>query len=206
VDPRTSKSVDAYDRVAAEYLERWRDARPRDAAKKFGAMAGRGATILDAACGPVLDVRVLRDAGVHVVAGDLSQECMRVGKTYFPKGSLARWDYRRLPFADDTFGGIWAAGALQHLPLAEVRPALAELRRVHGRGPIFLSFPEGHAELAPLEDPPAGTVYVTKISADELKALLVAAGYREVEVEQRPDLQERPGLSWLYGWGRLPAA
>lgn len=203
MDPRTAQSVAAYDRVAADYLDRWRDARPRDAARKFATLAGRGTTVLDPACGPVLDVRLLRDAGLHVVAGDLSHECMRVGKTYFPKGSLARWDFRCLPFPDATFGGIWAVGALQHLPLAEVRPALAELRRVHARGPIFVTFPEGRGELEPLEDPPAGQVHATRVTVDELKALLVSAGYSEVEVEERPDLQERREVTWLHGWGRL---
>ncbi len=128
---------------------------------------------------------------------------MRVGKTFFPKGSLARWDYRQLPFADATFAGVWAPASLQHLPVSEIRPALAELRRVHDRGPIFLTFLQGAADLAPFVDEPAGTVYATAVSADELKALVLAAGYTEVEVESRPDPLGRTGVTWLYGWGRL---
>jgi ubiquinone/menaquinone biosynthesis C-methylase UbiE len=205
LDQRTAMSIKAYDAVAAEYQELWRDRRPLDAVRKFAGLVGRGGRVLDPACGPVLDVRLLRDAGLHVVAGDRSAESMRVGKTFFPKGSLARWDLRRLPFLDDTFDGIWAPSALQHLPTSEIRPALAELRRVHKRGPIFLTFLEGSGELEPFEDPPAGTVYITSLSADELMALLLAAGYTEVETETRPDPLERSGVTWLYGWGRLPA-
>jgi ubiquinone/menaquinone biosynthesis C-methylase UbiE len=203
VDQRTAMSIKAYDAVAEEYQEHWRDQRPLDAVRKFAGLVGRGGRVLDPACGPVLDVRLLRDAGLTVFAGDRSAEAMRVGKTFFPKGALARWDLRQLPFLDDSFDGVWAHGALQHLPTSEIRPALAELRRVHRRGPIFLSFREGRGDLEPFEDPPAGTVYVTSLIADELKALLLAAGYTEVEVESRPDPLGRTGVTWLYGWGRL---
>jgi SAM-dependent methyltransferase len=203
VDQRTALSIAAYDAAAAAYLERWKEHRPLDAIRKFAGLAGRGARVLDAACGPAMDVRLLRDAGLHVVAGDRSHAAMKVGKTFFPKGSLACWDYRRLPFADAVFDGVWASAALQHLPAREIRPALAELRRVHRAGPIFLSFMDGSGELEAFDDEPAGTVYVTRVSGDELKALLLAAGYVEVEIETRPDPFQRTGVTWVYGWGRL---
>jgi SAM-dependent methyltransferase len=206
VDQRTAMSITAYDAAAAAYQERWKEHRPLDAVRKFGGLAGRGARILDVACGPALDVRLLRDAGLHVVAGDRSAEAMRVGKTFFPKGSLARWDFRQLPFLDGVFDGIWAPAALQHLPAAEIRPALAELRRVHRQGPIFVSFMEGRADLEPFEDEAVGTVYATAVEGDELTAPLLAAGYVEVEIETRPDPLGREGITWVYGWGRLRPA
>lgn len=203
MDTRTAQSVAAYDDVAEAYQEAWRQRRPLDAVRKFASMAGRGAKVLDAACGPVLDVRALRDAGLKVFAGDLSEESMRVGKMLFPKGSLARWDLRRLPFPDGAFEGVWTPAALQHLPRAEIRAALAELRRVHRTGPIFVSFREGSGDLEPVEDPPAGTVYATTVRGEELRALLLDSGYGEVEVERRPDPLERPEVAWVYGWGIL---
>jgi len=141
---------------------------------------------------------------LKVVAGDLSHESMRLGRLLFPKGSLARWDFRRLPFPDDVFGGVWAPAALQHLPRAQIRPALAELRRVQRSGPVFATFRQGAGNLDPVEDPPAGTVWATSVSSDELRALLLGAGYGEVEVETRPDPLDRPEVTWVYGWGRVP--
>ncbi|MDP9405972.1 MAG: class I SAM-dependent methyltransferase, partial [Actinomycetota bacterium] len=149
-----------------------------------------------------LDVRLLRDAGLTVVAGDRSHESMRVGRMLFPKGALARWDFRRLPFPDASFDGIWAPAALHHLPRGQIRPTLAEWRRVQRAGPLFVTFRHGDGELEPIEDPPAGTVYATTVTAEQLRALLLAAGYREVEVESRPDPLERAGVTWLHGWGR----
>lgn len=203
MEDRTLDSVRAYDAAAEDYQRLWRDRRPMDAVRKFARLAGRGASVLDAACGPILDVRVLRDAGLHVVAGDRSHAAMKIGKTYFPKGSLACWDLRRLPFGEGAFAGIWGPTALQHLPLGQIRPALAELRRVHGSGPIFLSFREGSCDLEPFDEPAVGTVWTSAVTGDELMALLLRAGYGQVEVEQRPDPLERPGVTWVYGWGRL---
>jgi len=204
VTGRTEESIAAYDAAAEAYQEQWRTLRPRDAVRTFASRAGRGARVLDPACGPALDIRLLRDAGLMVYAGDLSHEVMRVAKTLFPKGALARWDFRRLPFRDGAFDGVWAPAALQHLPRRGIRPALAELRRVHGRGPIFITFREGEEELAPFDDPPAGTVYTTTVTDLQLKALLLDAGYVDVEIERRPDPLERAGVTWLYGWGRVP--
>jgi hypothetical protein len=202
VDPLSS-TVAAYDRSAAEYLEAWKDRRPRDHARRFARMAGDGALVLDVAGGPGVDVRLLRDAGLRVVSGDLSAECMRVARTFAPKGLLARWDLRQLPFADGTFTGVWAPAALQHLPRRGILAALAELRRVQAGGPIFLTFPEGASDLGVLDDPPAGEVRATSVSAEELRALLLRAGYVDVEVEPRPDPRGVP-IRWVYGLGASP--
>lgn len=204
MDPRQHRTIAAYDEVAEAYHEQWKDLRPRDAAKRFAGLAGRGAVVLDVACGPGVDLRLLRDAGLTVVAGDAAPGAAKVAHTYFPKGALAQWDYRRLPFADDTFEGIWASAALQHTPLSELRGVLAELVRVHRTGPIYCSFQEGRRDLERTDDPPADPVYATAVTAEELQALLVAAGYVHVEVERRPDLLGRTDVTWLHAIGRLP--
>ena len=203
---RLRRSLEAYDGAAQAYQEHWRQRRPVDAVRTFAARAGRGARVLDVACGPGLDLRLLRDGGLAVVAGDLSHESVRVARTLFPKGAVARWDYRHLPFPDATFDGVWAPAALQHVPRAQVRRVLGEWRRTQRKGPIFVSLREGEGDLEEVDDPPAGTVYATTVSAEELKALLLDAGYVEVEVEQRPDPLDRPDVTWLYGSALLPAS
>ncbi|WP_165491881.1 class I SAM-dependent methyltransferase [Egibacter rhizosphaerae] len=205
MDARTRHSIDAYDAAARAYHDHWWDRRPLDAVRRFARSAGRGAIVLDVASGPALDVRGLRDVGLSVVAGDRSMEAMRLGLHLFPKRPLAVWDLRALPFADDTFGGIWAHAALQHLPRGELRRAFGELRRVHARGPIFVTFREGDGDLERVDDPPVGEVYATTLREAELKALLIDQGYRDVEVERRPDPLERREVAWLHGWGLFGA-
>lgn len=204
VDPRVRSSVAAYDAAAEAYQAFWRDKRLLDAVRTFAAAAGRGSRVLDVAAGPALDVRLLRDAGLQVVAGDLSHEALRLAKLLFPRGAMARWDFGRLPLRDDAVDGVWAPAALQHLPRRHIRGVLAEWRRIQRRGPVFVTFRQGGGDLDPVEEPPVGTVHVTSVSADELQALLLDAGYVDVEVEPRPDLLGRREITWLHGTGRLP--
>lgn len=204
MDPLTGQIVRTYDACASDYLEAWKDRRPRDSAKLFARLAGDDALVLDVAGGPGLDVRLLRDVGLRACSGDRSVESMRLARTFFPKGLLAAWDFRALPFADDQFAGIWAPAALQHLPRRGIPPALRELRRVQASGPIFLTFPEGESDLGVIDDPPAGEVQATSISVEELRALLLRLGYVEVEVESRPDPRGIP-QRWVYGWGLVPS-
>jgi SAM-dependent methyltransferase len=202
VDPRTQETIEAYGRAAERYHELWKERRPLDAVRTFGTLAGRNARVIDVACGPALDVRVLCDQGLAVFAGDRSEELMRIGHMLFPKRPLARWDFRRLPFADGVFDGVWAAAALQHLPRREMRAALGELRRVHGRGPIFVSFQQGRGDLELVDEPEVGPVHLTTVTGDELKTLLLDQGYQQVEIQVRPDPLARSDVSWVYGWGR----
>jgi ubiquinone/menaquinone biosynthesis C-methylase UbiE len=200
---RVADTAASYDRHASAYHALWRQRRPHDAIRKFLALAGRGSRVLDVACGPALDVRLLSDGGVKVFAGDLSQELLRLSKTFYPRGAIARWDVRRLPFPDEVFGGVWAPSALEHLPRGQIRQALRELRRVQRNGPLFVSFREGTGDLEAVEEPSLGTVHVTSVTAQQLRALLLDAGYVGVEVEPRPDPLGREDVRWLYGWGRL---
>ncbi len=203
MDDLLTVTVNAYDRCASEYLEAWKDRRPRESARRFARMAGEDALVLDVAGGPGLDVRLLRDVGLRAASGDLSMECMRVARTFFPKGLLARWDYRALPFADGQFNGIWAPAALQHLPRRAILPAMKELARVQAGGPIFMTFPEGESDMGLVEDPPAGQVQVTSVTSEELRGLLLRMGYVDVEVESRPDPR---GISqrWVHALGMAP--
>ena len=202
MDSRLEATRAAYDAAPADYQQHWRARRPLDAVRKFSSLAGRGARVLDVASGPALDVRLLRDGGLKVVAGDVSHESMRVARTLHPKGALARWDYRRLPFSDDTFDGVWAPAALQHMPRALIRATLREWRRVQRGGPLFVTMREGDGDLEAVEDPPAGVVYATSVSGEQLKAVLLAEGWVEVEVEPRPDPLERPDVTWLHAFAR----
>ena len=197
-------TLQAYDESAQAYHDVWQLRRPVRAIKTFARLAGRGATVLDVADGPALDIRPLRDAGLVVVAGDWSPACMRLTRTLFPRGLVARWDFRRLPFLDDTFDGVWATAALQHVPRSQVRAVLAEWRRVQRSGPLFVTMREGDDDLAAVDDEPAGTVHATHVTLEQLRSLLLAGGWERVEIERRPDPLERSGVTWLHALARSP--
>ena len=204
VDQYSLGSARAYDAVAGDYLNSWVDKRPVGIARRFAAQAGSGAKVLDVACGPGLDVRLLRDMGLTPVCGDLSFGAMQVAQTHHPRGLLACWDFRRLPFADNTFDGIWAPGALHHLPRTAFLPALREWMRVQARGPIVISLPEGDEDLTALEDPPVEEpLRASRCTPEQLQGLLLKLGYVGVEVEVRLD-PRGTNMRWVHAWGVAP--
>lgn len=204
VDQYSLTSARAYNGYAGEYLNIWADKRPAGIARRFAQQAGPKAVVLDVASGPGLDVRLLRDEGLRPVSGDLSFGVMQVAQTHHPRGLLACWDFHRLPFADNTFDGIWAPGALQHLPRAAFLPVLKEWMRVQARGPIVISVPEGNEDLGSFEDPPVpGRLMASKCTADQLQSLLLRLGYVGVEVEVRLD-PRGTATRWVHAWGVAP--
>ncbi|WP_336249205.1 class I SAM-dependent methyltransferase [Stomatohabitans albus] len=204
VDQYSLASARSYDGVAGDYLNGWADKRPRGIAQRFAQQAGPEAVVLDVASGPGLDVRLLRDMGIKPVSGDLSFGVMQVAQTHHPRGLLACWDFQRLPFADNTFDGIWAPGALHHLPRRAFVPVLKEWMRVQARGPIVLSVPEGDEDLGLYEDPPLeDPIRASKCTQDQLQGLLLSLGYVGVEVEVRLD-PRGTNMRWVHAWGVAP--
>lgn len=204
IDQHSLACARAYDTVAGEYLNIWADKRPAGIARRFATQAGQGATVLDVACGPGLDVRLLRDMGLKPVSGDLSFGNMQVAQTHHPRGLLACWNNQRLPFADNTFDGIWAPGALHHLPRKAFFPVIREWMRVQARGPIVLSVPEGDDDLTAYEDPPVeGPLVASRCTAEQLQGLLLKLGYVSVEVEVRLD-PRGTNTRWVHAWGVAP--
>jgi ubiquinone/menaquinone biosynthesis C-methylase UbiE len=74
---------------------------------------------------------------------DASRGLLMAGHTAIAAG-LVQGDARRLPFAEESFDGVWACASLLHVPKDDVKAALAEAFRVlrHG-GVLFTSMSEG---------------------------------------------------------------
>ena len=94
--------------------------------------------ILDVGCGTGLATRMCLQAGVRVVALDLSLESLRVLRCQLPSPStvdLVCGDLTALPFVETAFSGVLCANALQHLPDAQSRSrSVRELARVAQSG------------------------------------------------------------------------
>lgn len=121
------------------------------AAVRDAAFAG-GGVVVDLGCGTGRALGPLRDAvgpGGTVLGIDVTGEMLAAaaahGRTRHAALLLA--DARRLPFADRTVDGIFAAGLLQHL--SDPQGGLAELARVtRPGGRLALFHPSGRAALA----------------------------------------------------------
>lgn len=87
-----------------------------------------GQTVLDLAAGTGTSSEPMADAGVRVIACDLSVGMLSVGKTRRPDLAFVAGDALHLPFADESFDAVTMSFGLRNV--ADVEGALAELYRV----------------------------------------------------------------------------
>ena len=87
-----------------------------------------GETVLDLAAGTGTSAEPLADAGVRVVACDLSLGMLEVGKRRRPDLAFVAGDALHLPFADGSFDAVTMSFGLRNV--SDVPGALAELLRV----------------------------------------------------------------------------
>jgi ubiquinone/menaquinone biosynthesis C-methylase UbiE len=136
----------AYHNGAARYAEHSRDrehlARLRD---PFVALLPQQSLVLEVGAGPGHDAALLADLGATVVALDPAQGLLQQALVYDAiSGRLVGGEARNLPFADDSFDGVWSCAALLHVSHEEAPQAISELHRVlKPSGFVFLSMSEG---------------------------------------------------------------
>ncbi|HFB52168.1 MAG TPA: class I SAM-dependent methyltransferase, partial [Anaerolineae bacterium] len=101
----TETTIAAYDRIAAEYAERWHDA-PLDAEIDwFAGYLKPGGLILDVGCGSGRDMAAFAARGFRTVGVDRSAGMLKIAAQK-GAGSLVQADARRLPFVAHTFQGV----------------------------------------------------------------------------------------------------
>jgi ubiquinone/menaquinone biosynthesis C-methylase UbiE len=104
---------------------------------------GPQAWVADIGCGPGRDTVLLRDAGLRVVALDLSEGMLRAGD---PRGKVQA-DMRALPLRDGSLDGIWCQAALLHIPSRYAGSVLAGFARVlRPGGYLHLTVAAGESE------------------------------------------------------------
>lgn len=177
-----------YEDNADAYHEKYRTA---SVAEQFGDPffdALSGDRVLDVGCGPGSDAAVFAGRGLDVVGMDVTQSFLTAADEDVD-GSFCRGDARHLPFATDSFDGVWACASLHHVPKAEVVDALAECRRVlTPDGAFFCSVKRGDGEgLEPDEDHGSGDDrFFAYYAGDEFADCLDSAGLAgEVKAEGR---------------------
>lgn len=205
LDPRTARSIAAYDAVASEYQLRLRQHRPITDIKRFASGLERGTLVLDAGCGPANDMRLLRDHGAQPIGLDLSAGALAHARVLLPRDGLVRGSVQDPPFADGSFGGLWCNGGLTHLPRDQWRAAFAALVRTVASGPVMLSAYRGTVDLVEVEDDVLGTIHVSAATEDEIAGMFEERGLVDVRVEVRPDPLHGRRRPTVYAHGRKQA-
>lgn len=133
----------SYDRVAAEYAERFKDEmddKPfdRDCLDRLAREVGDLGPICDLGCGPGQIARYLHRQGIKTLGVDLSPKMVAEAQRLNPEIHFHQGDILSLPDEDDSWGGIAAFYCIIHIPREQIVDALREMQRVLKPGGILL--------------------------------------------------------------------
>lgn len=143
-NPRKEPSREWFrDWFGEEYLELYphRDeAEAARAVRLYLQAAPPTAPVLDLACGGGRHLRELDEAGVEAIGLDLSSVLLGEARQTAPGVPLVRADMRRLPFRDETFGGLTSFfTSFGYFPsVDEDRSVIRGVRRVLRPGGTFM--------------------------------------------------------------------
>ena len=203
LDERTLASIARYDEHAREYQEALRRHRPRADIRRFAAFAERGDLVLDGACGPASDLRLLRDAGLHPVGVDLSMGALAEAHMLLPRHPKIRAPLQDLPFKPKSFQGLWLSGAFTHLPRDDWQNTFSRLMGLLERGPVYFSCYLGDVDLQPFDDEILGKVYISAATPEEVGSMLAIHKLDDLTIEVRPDPLHGKTRPWVVALGHL---
>jgi ubiquinone/menaquinone biosynthesis C-methylase UbiE len=141
-----NQTIDTYNKMAKEYddetVDFW-DRFPHAFLDKFIELSGD--KIVDVGSGPGRDGLLIQQNGKEVVCVDASEAMVKLSSERGLRSVLSGFD--NLPFADESFDGVWSYTALLHVPKKSISTPLKEISRVLKSSGIFaLGLIEGNIE------------------------------------------------------------
>jgi SAM-dependent methyltransferase len=94
--------------------------------------------ILDLGCGSGRDMRFFGQRGYLAIGLDFSAP-LAASARRFSEQEVVVGSFRRLPFKNNSFDGIWSIASLLHIPRTIISDVLIEIHRVLRPGGIFIS-------------------------------------------------------------------
>lgn len=162
-------SIDYYNKYAVKFFEDTVDQDMSPVMEEFLKLLDEGATILDMGCGSGRDSLYLYELGYDVTPLDASAEMCRLAEVHTGLDVL-QMRYEDMEF-DDVFDGIWACGALVHIPKDELPAVLKKTAAaLKERGVLYLSVRQGNFEGF------RGERYFSDYTESELEGLLEETG------------------------------
>jgi SAM-dependent methyltransferase len=183
----------SYDRVAAEYVERYLNElehKPFDCEllDRFAESVRGQGPVCDMGCGPGQIARYLYECGVDVLGVDLSPGMVEQAQRLSPHIEFRQGDMFELDVPDGAWAGIAAFYSIIHIPREDVVGALRELARVlQPGGLLLLTFHIGEETLH-LDE-----LWGKEVSMDttffqraEIEGYLSSAGFEIENAVERP--------------------
>lgn len=195
MDRRTELVYEAHARewIANRQPQAVKDGRVAD----FIRHVRRGALVADLGCGPGWYSEALAAAGLRVVALDVTAAMLAAVAERAPMAARVRGDLAALPLRRGSLDGAWAINTYCHVPLAELRLALADLHHALKPGaPIDLTLPRldwfhaapGEVDAGEMEHRAEGSELPGRlfngISAERARELFTGAGFEAMRMTE----------------------
>lgn len=166
-------SIEYYNKYAAKVYEDTIDADMSEIMGEFLKLLEEGDTVLDLGCGSGRDSLTMYDMGYDVTPLDASEEMCKLAEIHTGLDVL-QMTYEDMEF-DDVFDGIWACGALVHVPKNEMPEILGCIHdALCSRGVLYMSVKKGDFEGF------RGERYFTDYTIDSLTSLISRTGLFEI--------------------------
>ena len=203
-----SKTQDSYDKVAAEYAEKFKDEmdyKPfdRDCLDRLAREVGDLGPICDLGCGPGQIARYLYRKGVHTLGVDLSPKMVAEAQRLNPEIPFHQGDMLALPDANNLWGGIAAFYCIIHIPREQIVDALCEMKRVLKPGGVLLVTFHIGQEIKHLDewwDKPVNLDFAFYLP-EEMEAWLKEAGYELEQIlvrEPNPEVEVATRRAYIF--------
>jgi len=202
-----------YDEIAEDYARRLKDpylggseVYHNGAVDRFVALLPpQRRRVLDLGCGFGHDLGRFLERGLDTIGVDLSQGMLALARRRLPEAELRHMDMRYLDLEPGSFGGVWAAHCLYHIPRGDIDKVIEGVKRVLVPGGAFLcSLKLGEGEgidtqvqAASYPGRPRFYALYTEAEAREL-----LEGFEIVGWDVRPEIYY--GSGWVYSWARKP--
>lgn len=119
VESALAETIASYETNAETYAKRYASLDMSEYISSFLDVRPRVSTpVLDAGCGAGRDCSRFAQRGVRAIGIDLSKKLVTIAAKQ-SGAQCVLGDLRALPFADQTFSGVWASASLVHLPRQE---------------------------------------------------------------------------------------
>ena len=190
----TARTVASYDASADAFREGTRD---HDVSQNVRALLGAiegppPFTILDFGCGPGRDLATFRALGHQAVGLDGAARFVEMA--HVATGcEVLHQNFLELSLPPARYDGVFANASLFHVPAQELPRVLRELRdALRDRGVLFSSNPRG-SDIEGWN----GARYGAYHSLETWRAVVLAAGFEEVDHYYRPPGKPREEQPWL---------
>ena len=196
------QTAQTYDKIAADYANRWCDFSLDEQLDAFTNYVKPGGLILDLGCGPGRDMHDFKKRGYPVIGLDRSAGMLKEAAKR-NVGPLVQADMCRPPFARHSFKGVWASASMLHLPRSDFSLVLREIYHLLNHGHVFLAVKEGTAEKW-CDDGEHGRRFFAYYHPAEVELALERANFHVLWFKVNADSRSR-NYDWInaIGWTRL---